>query len=320
MTESLKAGQERIMYRTGAAARLAGLPVETLRVWERRYSLSDAQRSERGQRLYSAEQVARLGLLKQLVDQGHAIGVLAGLGRDQLQSMLGLDGQARAISAAPVRVLLAGAILARRVAAMGHGALGLDVRGQCARIDQAAELPRDAGADVLVVEQSELDDAALAPIAAAREATGVAAVVVLYRFCSSATIRALRAQGCLVARIPADLGELAWLCQSALTGHRPPLQEPRAATVAPPRFGDDDLANIIAAGNRISCECPRHLSELLSMVGSFERYSQQCAARNPEDAALHAQLALASGRARVLLEDAMEQLALADGLPLPKGW
>ena len=77
------------MYRSGAAARLAGLPVETLRIWERRYKLSDAERSEHGQRLYSAEQVARLGLLKQLVDQGHAIGVLAGLAREQLQAMIG---------------------------------------------------------------------------------------------------------------------------------------------------------------------------------------------------------------------------------------
>jgi len=317
MTQNPKAGQERIMYRTGAAARLAGLPVETLRVWERRYSLSDAERSERGQRLYSGEQVARLGLLKQLVDQGHSIGVLAGLNRDQLQSMLGLDGQARAVAAAPVRVLLAGAILARRVAAMGPGTLGLDVRGQCARVDAAVELPPDAGADVLVVEQAELDDAALAPIVAARNATGVAAVVVLYRFCSSANIRALRAQGCLVARIPADLGELALLCQSALTGHRLPLQEPTVA-VAPPRFDEEALANITAAGNRMSCECPRHLSELLSMVGSFERYSQQCASRNPEDEAMHAALALASGKARVLLEEAMEQLARAERLPLPK--
>ena len=79
--------QDRIMYRSGAAARLDGLPVETLRIWERRYSLSDAERSEHGQRLYSAEQVARLGLLKQLVDQGHAIGVLAGLAREQLQAI-----------------------------------------------------------------------------------------------------------------------------------------------------------------------------------------------------------------------------------------
>ena len=308
------------MYRTGAAARLAGLPVETLRVWERRYSLSDAQRSERGQRLYSAEQVARLGLLKQLVDQGHSIGVLAGLSRDQLQSMLGLDGQAMAAATTPVRVLLVGAMLARRVAAMGQGTLGLDVRGHCAGLALADELPRDAGADVLVIEQSELDERVMPAIASAREAGGVAAVVVLYRFCSSATIRALRAQGCLVARIPADLSELGLLCHSALTGHRPPLQEPLAAAVAPPRFAEEDLANISAAGNRLTCECPRHLSELLLMVGSFERYSQHCASRNPEDAALHAELALASGRARVVLEAAMERLAVEEGLPLPKGW
>lgn len=320
MTESSNKGQERIMYRTGAAARLAGLPVETLRVWERRYSLSDAQRSERGQRLYSAEQVARLGLLKQLVDQGHSIGVLAGLSREQLQSMLGLDGQARAVAEAPVRVLLVGAVLSRRIAAMGQGAFGLDVRGYCDALDQAVRLPSDAGADVLVVEMSELDESAVAPIVAARQVTGVAATVVLYRFSPSATIRALRAQGCLVARIPADLAELALLCQSALDGHRPPLQALSVPTVMAPRFGEEDLARITAAGTQVTCECPRHLSELLLMVGSFERYSQQCASRNPEDAALHAQMALASGRARMMLEDAMEQLALADNLPLPAGW
>ena len=58
-------------FREGKAeARLAGLPVETLRVWERRYELSEARRSAHGQRLYMASQVQRLGLLKQLVDQG----------------------------------------------------------------------------------------------------------------------------------------------------------------------------------------------------------------------------------------------------------
>jgi len=33
-----------------------------------------------------------------------------------------------------------------------------------------------------------------------------------------------------------------------------------------------------------------------------------------------AELALASGRARVVLEAAMERLAIEEGLPLPKGW
>ena len=307
------------MYRTGAAARLAGLPVETLRVWERRYSLSDAQRSERGQRLYSAEQVARLGLLKQLVDQGHSIGVLAGLSREQLQSMLGLNMQAHAPAAAPMRVLLVSNMLARRLAAMGREASGLEVRGQCASLGQLDALPADAEADALVIEMSELDDSALPLVAAARERTQAPATVVLYRFCPSATIRALRAQGCLVARIPADLGELSLLCRSALAGQRLPLVEAEPA-VTPRRFDEDMLVTITTASDRLSCECPRHLSDLLMMVGSFERYSVQCASRNPEDAELHALLARASGQARVILEDAMEKLAIAEGLPLPKAW
>lgn len=308
--------QDRIMYRSGAAARLAGLPVETLRIWERRYSLSEAERSEHGQRLYSAEQVARLGLLKQLVDQGHAIGVLAGLTREQLQAMLGAGAGGARASGAPVRIVLVGANLARRVAAERQG-LGLEVRASCARLEQVADLGAGTGAQVLVVELSELDDSALPLLAAAREAAGAAATVVLYRFCASATIRALRSAGCLVARVPADLGELALLCRSALAGQRLPLQEAAAPAVAPPRFDEEALASISAAGTRITCECPRHLTDLLLMIGSFERYSAQCASRNPEDARLHAQLELAAGQARMVLEGALTALAIADGLPLP---
>jgi DNA-binding transcriptional MerR regulator len=319
MNAPQKTEQDRIMYRSGAAARLAGLPVETLRIWERRYSLSDAERSEHGQRLYSVEQVARLSMLKQLVDQGHAIGVLAGLAREQLQAMLAANASDARVGSGPVPILLAGPSLARRVAAERQP-LGLDVRASCARLEQVAELGNGNGAQVLVVERSELDDSAIPLLAAAREAAGVAATVVLYRFCASATIRALRSQGYLVARVPADLGEVALLCRSALAGQRLPLREPSATAataVAPPRFDEEALAAISAAGNRLSCECPRHLTDLLFMLGSFERYSAQCANRNPEDARLHKMLELASGQARVVLEDALTALAVADGLPLP---
>lgn len=171
--------------------------------------------------------------------------------------------------------------------------------------------------DVLLIEASELDEASVAQVAAARDITRPQATVVLYRFCGSATIRALRAQGCLVARVPAEIGELVLLCRSALAGQGLPASEPAGEPVAPRRFDDQALAAITAAGNRLSCECPRHLSDILMMVGSFERYSAQCAARNQEDARLHRELELASGRARMVLETAMERLALAEGLPMP---
>jgi DNA-binding transcriptional MerR regulator len=308
-------------FRSGVAARLAGLPVETLRVWERRYALSDTQRSAHGQRLYSADQVRHLGLLKQLVDQGHPIGSLAGLPVERLEALVNARAAGMAAPAGPVRVAVVGESLRRRIAADARAAAALDVRRSCDRLDQAGAMLLEAGADVLLLEVSELDDAAIPLIVAARQGAIAAAVVVMYRFCASATIRELRELGCLVARVPSEMGELVSLCRTAMAERdmlpRGPAPAQLKAAPAPRRFDDEALATLAAAGNRLQCECPRHLADLLLMVGSFERYSASCANRNEADARLHLDLEGHAGRARAILEVAMEQLALAEGLPLP---
>ena len=74
-------------YRSGAAARLAGIPVATLRMWERRYRVVGPQTSARGHRRYGAEDVRRLALIKSLVDRGHAIGTLAHLPFETMRAM-----------------------------------------------------------------------------------------------------------------------------------------------------------------------------------------------------------------------------------------
>lgn len=303
------------MYRAGTAARLAGLPVETLRVWERRYRLSDVQRSEHGQRLYSVEHVERLALLKQLVDQGHAIGLLAELRQEELKAMLGGREQSPALE--PVRALVSGASLPRRLAAMGSEASGIRMLGHCADILDLQDLAPDTAAEVLVVERAELDEDIVQAIASLRARLGIDAVLVLYRFSPSATIRALRGQGCLVARVPADIAELTFLCRSAVRGMRLPEQGVPAAPAAR-RYDDEVLAALAQVNQGPACECPRHLAEVLMTVGSFERYSAQCASRNPEDAELHARLGRAAGQARALLEEAMAQLILAEDLAVPQ--
>ena len=83
-------------YRSGAVARMLRMPVATLRVWERRYQVSQPQLSPSGQRLYSAAQVQRLAQLKQLTDLGHAIGSLAKLDMAQLRQVV--DTHARTLS------------------------------------------------------------------------------------------------------------------------------------------------------------------------------------------------------------------------------
>lgn len=308
-------------YRSGVAARLAGLPVETLRVWERRYNVSGADRSPHGQRLYSAEQVRRLGLLKRVVDLGHPIGTVASLPFEELAAMSGtLPPQTEpardGATAAPLRVAVVGAAMARRLAAVRTDP-PLDIVHTCATLDAAPAALPGVPLDVLLIESSEMSAETVPLIAAARAAAPGAALVVMYRFCDSATVRRLREQGCLVARVPSDPAEVAVLCSSALAGH--PLQAalPVTPPAAPRRLDEHALAVLATAPNSINCECPRHLADILMLLGSFERYSQQCAARNQEDAALHQELSNSAGQARVMLETALERLARADGLPLP---
>jgi DNA-binding transcriptional MerR regulator len=304
-------------YRSGVAARMAGLPVETLRVWERRYDVSGAGRSPHGQRLYSAEQVRRLSLLKRVVDLGHAIGTVARLPLEELGNLAGAPSRPAAASPMPrvMRIAVTGETLARRLAAVTTSP-ELDIVSHARQLAGAAEALAGISADVLLIEETEMNSDAVPLIQAARRAADVEAVVVMYRFCDSATVRRLREHGYLVARVPADASEIALLCHSAMSSAGTPLPLPLPAPRR--RLDDQALAALAAASTAINCECPRHLSDILMMLGSFERYSLQCASRNASDDALHKELNHATGLARAIMEQALERLALAEGLPLPK--
>jgi len=74
-------------YPISAASKLTGIPLDTLRAWERRYRTVIPKRAGRG-RLYSEEQIQKLLLLRRAVEQGHSIGQVAALGDRQLRELL----------------------------------------------------------------------------------------------------------------------------------------------------------------------------------------------------------------------------------------
>jgi DNA-binding transcriptional MerR regulator len=73
-------------YPIGTAARLAGIPPETLRIWERRYQFLEPGRSVGGHRLYSEDDVALLRSVKRLVDSGMRIGAVSGMPHDEIRA------------------------------------------------------------------------------------------------------------------------------------------------------------------------------------------------------------------------------------------
>ncbi|MFT5645309.1 MAG: DNA-binding transcriptional MerR regulator [Janthinobacterium sp.] len=308
-------------YRSGAAARLAGVPVETLRVWERRHQVTTPQRSSHGQRLYSQAEIRRLSMIKQLVDLGNQIGAIASLPDAQLITMLGIARAAPASTspARPLRLALVGQALALRMQHDDPQRLAIDIVASCPHLPHAAAALRGKVVDVLVLELSEMTPATLQLISGIKQAVGAAGVVILYRFGSSDTIRQLRECGHVVAHAPSDAVEIALLCRSALPGPARFCIAPDAPGAALParRFDDQALAQLALASSNIRCECSRQLAEILLTMSSFERYSAECASSNEADAALHHDLQHSAARARALLEQTMERLAHFEGLPLP---
>lgn len=74
-------------YPVRTVARLTGLSPDLIRAWEKRYGVVTPQRGPRGSRLYSADDISHLRALAKVVGTGRAIGDVAELSREQLETL-----------------------------------------------------------------------------------------------------------------------------------------------------------------------------------------------------------------------------------------
>ena len=58
------------------------------------------------------------------------------------------------------------------------------------------------------------------------------------------------------------------------------------------------------------------MAEIVTLLVNFELYSAECAARNPNDAALHQHLHEVTSAARTMLEQALARIVIEEGLVL----
>lgn len=294
--------------RSGTAARLAGLPVATLRVWERRYGVVAAPKTATGQRVYSGHDVQRLRLIRQLTACGHAIGTIATLDLPALQALAAGTTVAAAPDAALSRLVVVGRAAAQKLRAVG-------VVAQVVHDDLEQAAAAGGSAAALLVQLSSLQPSSTDHVLALRDRLGAGVLLVLYAFGAEAVADALRDAGAVVRREPVGGRELAALLGAA----RPPLAAaavPALPVVEPRRYSDEALAGLAELPTSLACECPRHVAEIVMQLAGFERYSAECTTRSPADAALHRHLGGVAGAARTLFERALERLVSEEGLLL----
>jgi len=322
--------------RSGTAARLAGLPVTTLRVWERRYGVVAAPKTVTGQRLYSPHDVQRLRLLRQLTDRGHAIGTVATLALEPLLALMAAETPATPASAPSASDSLVPAFLAAMPldagdmpANAGEGAVVVVGRGAALRLGTAAmpwalvvhedldaaesQPATPLATEVLLVHLPSLQPVTAERVLALAASLRARSVVVTYAFGAGPPVAALRAAGVLLRRDPVDGAELRRLISGWRA--RPPAA---AMSIEPSRFSDEALVELAEMPSAVACECPRHLAELVMQLVGFERYSAECGSRSPADAALHRHLSQLAGTARALFEEALERVVIEEGLVLTR--
>ena len=78
-----------------------GLGKDSLRVWERRYGFPQPGRDHNGERVYPAEQVERLRLMKRLIDQGYRPGRLCAASDEELATLCTASAPGRDVEPGP---------------------------------------------------------------------------------------------------------------------------------------------------------------------------------------------------------------------------
>ena len=134
-------------YKIGAVSKLTGISPDTLRIWERRYAAVTPLRSAGGGRLYTAEDIARLKLIRRLVDQGDSIGVVAALSHDELQARLDETRSVEAIAtpSVPCRLVVVGELLSLKLEAEMDSLPGITM---AASYDSLRAFEADTGRDL----------------------------------------------------------------------------------------------------------------------------------------------------------------------------
>ncbi|WP_043749501.1 MerR family transcriptional regulator [Imhoffiella purpurea] len=313
---------ERQTYRIGAVSRLTGIPADTLRVWERRYHVATPVRSEAGTRLYDSEDIGRLTLIKRLVDRGDAISSVANLSLDALRERMRgaeLAGRAPVVRSRPLRLLVYGPYLGERLRADLAATEDFECLGFHSSREGILSNDWDPAPDVLVLEYPALHSDQVGEVHRLLARSGAAHCVLVYGFAGQGVVEQVVSEHLSACRAPIGLADLRHCCQglrSQPSPQRHSLEQLGIDLVRPapsPRYSAEELA-AIAGSRRSSCDCYRHLADLIAGLSAFESYARGCELRGAEVDASHALVHAGVVQARAVLEAVLERsLGQADG-------
>ncbi|MDY6920820.1 MAG: MerR family transcriptional regulator [Pseudomonadota bacterium] len=306
-------------YRIGAVAKLTGLSVHNLRVWEKRHSAVQTERTESGRRVYSEAALNRLKLLKACVDHGLAISSVAGMSDEELRETLTEFGRTepKPVARRPaIKVCLVGSeVLPTMEQTIRQYLNNSDLERHQDLGEFEAQYEGECY-DLVMLDVPSFSAAEAQQLGAFIKTLAAQQVVVFYRFARQQDVTYLRTLGVRTMKAPVDRIDL----HSMLSELANP--EQKSARILPMRrppsrqFSDQALNKAASMSSSIDCECPHHMAELIKSLVAFEKYSAQCQNKDKAGEDLHRHIHVRTAEAREIMETLLQSILEQEGIDL----
>ena len=320
-TDDSKAGNKVLpRFRIGGVTKMTGIPVDTLRAWERRYQVVSPVRAESSARLYSLEDIERLKLLKTLVSEGHGIGSVAHLDRSTLENLLDKHTNEADVSHDDGQKTLGVLTFFDNHAPVTADTLkkaGLELLGEHQSWPAFQADALGGNANALILELSVLSPQIVSDICVLAVKKGHRRIIVIYGFSSASLTERLRREGISVLRAPVDQEEI--IDNVRRSRDVEPINGNKRADSVVARSIDEQVLDYLSLiETSVECECPKHLVDIIRTLNRFEDYCVSCENRNDADAALHVALRATTATARASFEQSLVEVIENEEIELPQ--
>lgn len=303
---------EQAGFSIGVAARMTGINTHTLRMWERRYQLGPSKRKG-NRREYTTTDIDHLKLIKKLVDNGMRIGDIAQLPRKTLTSLL-LERGGESTPQEPqhsMRAIVAGVTLCEyfKQHLKRYPKLQLELHN----VDAEEWLAAYTGTEnaLYFLQFGTLGQKHIKSLLAISDEKRQ--TIVCYHYATRESVEALERAGVVLIRGAIETAHMDTAVNKALrlsesfsileqAGHQFDITLPASQ---PRQFDEHHLVEAEKQANKLNCECPPHLTDLIRRLNAFEDYSKTCGAENWKQAAVHACIYTYTNQARFFIEKAL---------------
>lgn len=305
--------KETNLYKIGAASKITGVNIATLRVWENRYGVVEPIRINGTQRGFSKKDVDRISMIKQLVDAGDSISTLSKLSLEELELRMQPSVNNSQIISEKSKNKIKAVAIGTRIPEVGRPSPHLAEVSVAARYELSTIMDNlsaiNLDGDIIIFEIASLHAETVELIIEVLTVSEIGHAVVIYRFGSANGMKLAQLDGRIhpiqAPVFPIDIQIASNFVVNSTFGSSVNVTEEETDHVV---FSEKELWEISVMSNPIHCECPKHLSSIISSLRGFEKYSSDCEDLDEKDLILHKELEKKTSQARIIMEKALRKV------------